>query len=34
MAEGNPKGIGVDEPLDTLADHGLGLTQRRLESNS
>ena len=34
MAEGNPKGMGPDEPLDTLADHGIGLTLARLESNS
>ena len=29
MAKGNPKGMGPDEPLDTLADHGIGLAHSR-----
>ena len=28
------KGMGPDEPLDALADPGIGLTRARLESNS
>ena len=34
MAEGNPKGMGPDESLDSLADHGIGLERSRLESHS
>ena len=34
MAEGNPKGMGPDEPLDPLAAHGIGLARSRLESHS
>ena len=34
MAEGNPKGMGPDESLDTLADHGIGLARSRLESHN
>ena len=34
VAEGNPKGMGPDESLDTLADHRIGLARSRLESHN
>ena len=34
MAEGNPKGMGPDEPLDTLADHGIGSHEQDLRATA